>query len=237
MLLGAMLDQAIDFDWFIGEIQKLNLPDPKIKIEKTYVTRSNINSCKISSCKINITLNQHEHHHRNYYDICSIIDDSKIEETSKDLAKTIFLNLAKAEAKVHNRTIEEIHFHEVGALDSIIDIVGFSICYIALKIDKCIVSPIPAGSGQAKCEHGYIPIPAPATLEVLKNHKITLYHNEHIQEECLTPTAAAILSTVAHECAYFPEMEEILTIGYGAGNKIFPEKVTSNLRFVIGKTS
>lgn len=245
MLLGAMLDTAIDFDWFLTEIEKLHLPQNAVTIEKTYVQRSSI-----KTCKVNITQqhhshdhdhghsHHHEHHHRGYTDICQIIEQATIDEKAKTLAKDIFLRLATAEADIHQTTIDKIHFHEVGALDAIVDIVGFSICYTSLNIDKCVVSPIPIGMGTVKCAHGCIPVPAPAVVSMLKDRKITIKQHDDIREECLTPTATAILTTIANECTYLPDMDNILSVGYGAGDKVFTGNVVSNLRFIIGeKTS
>lgn len=229
MLIAALLDKAVDFNWFYTEIKKLNLPKDSFNIEKNYVNRSSINSCKID-----ITLKEKDHAHRSYKSICLIIDESKIDSKSKDLAKKIFYKLGTAEAQIHNKTIEEIHFHEVGALDSIIDIVGFSICYNSLNIEKCYVSPLPVGAGEINCAHGCLPVPAPATLEILKNHNITIKQNNFIKSECLTPTAAAILCSIYTECRNIPDFNKITSIGYGAGNKIFDKEVTSNLRFIVG---
>lgn len=246
MILGSLLDKAVDFKWFKNELQKLNLTQEHFNIEKTYVNRNNINTCKI-----NITIDEHHkednhdhdhdhdhhHHHRSYNTICNIIDNSEIDIKAKELAKKIFYKLGTAEASIHNVPLEKIHFHEVGALDSIIDIVGFSICYTKLGIERTIVSPIPMGSGKVVCEHGCMPVPAPATLEILKDHNIKLIKNDYIQEECLTPTAAAILCTVVSDCSDFPSIDNIISIGYGAGTKIFDGNVTSNLRFVMGESN
>ncbi|MGD9579999.1 MAG: LarC family nickel insertion protein [Vampirovibrionia bacterium] len=227
LLLAAVLDKAVCFEWFLKELRKLSIFNDTIEIEKSYVKRNSINSCKI-----NIKINSHDHSHRNYKDICNIIESSQIEEKAKVLSKKIFLNIAKAEATVHNTTIEEIHFHEVGAIDSIIDIVGFSICYSSLNIDKCIVSPLPTGSGTIKCAHGNLPVPAPATLEILKNSILIINNNDKIKEECLTPTGAGILSTIVDECSYISKIDNIENIGYGAGDKTFDKEITSNLRFI-----
>ncbi|MEW5822334.1 MAG: LarC family nickel insertion protein [Cyanobacteriota bacterium] len=229
MLLGALLDNAINFDWFKKELAKLDLPNDSFKIEKTYVNRSSINTCKID-----ISINTLDNHHRSYKSICNIIECSNIDNKAKELSKKIFYKLAKAEAHIHNKSIDDIHFHEIGAIDSIIDIVGFSICYNSLNIDICSISPLPVGSGEAYCQHGYIPIPAPATLQILKDHNIHIKNNPNIKEECLTPTGAAILSTIAEDCTAMPDMDKIISVGYGAGNKIFNNNIISNLRFVLG---
>lgn len=229
MLLAAMLDKSVDFNWFVNQLKSLALPKNSYSLEKTYVNRSGI-----STCKLNIELNEHHHHHHHqgYTSISKIINASNLEKKAKELAKKIFYKLATAEASVHNSTIEEVHFHEVGALDSIIDITGFSICYNALSIDKCHVSPLPVGSGQVQCAHGILPVPAPATIELLKNSKLKIRNNPFIQEECLTPTATAILSTIIDKCSDFPDVDTIINTGYGAGSKVFTPEVTSNLRFI-----
>ena len=231
MLLAALLDNTVKFDWFLQELKKLNLPDNSYDIEKTYVNRSSINTCKI-----NISINNNDKTHRGYKSICKIIDQSSINNKAKELSKSIFYTIAKAEAKIHNKAIEEIHFHEIGALDSIIDVIGFSICYSSINIEKCYVSPLPVGSGRVKCAHGYMPVPAPATLEILKEHKTKLINIPEIKEECLTPTAAGILSIIANEFGSPDRIDNILNIGYGAGNKIFDKEITSNMRFILGES-
>lgn len=228
MLLAALVDKSVDFNWFTNQLKSLPLPEKSYTLKKTYVNRSSI-----SSCKIDIELNHHHHHHHQNYDsISKIIDNSGLEENARRLSKKIFHRLAIAEASVHNTTIEKVHFHEVGALDSIIDIAGFSLCYSSLNIDKCYISPLPAGTGEIKCAHGTLPVPAPATVELLKNSRLKIRNNPHIHGECLTPTATAILSTIIDECSDFPEVDNIINTGYGAGNKIFAPEVTSNLRFI-----
>lgn len=229
MLLATLLDKLVDFHFFLGEINKLNLPTNTYSITKETVKRSSI-----ASTKINISTSDHHHSHRSHSEICTIIDNSDIDKLAKDLSKIIFYKIAVAEARIHNVDIEKIHFHEVGAIDSIIDIVGFSICYTSLKIDKCIVSPLVAGSGFVECQHGSMPVPAPATLEILKDSFLKIRHKPIIEEECLTPTATAILSTIADECSYLTDLDRVNSISYGAGDKIFPNNIVSNLRLVIG---
>lgn len=229
MLLASLLDKNINFSLFIEELSKLDIPKTSYDIKKEYINRSSINSCKV-----NISINEKHSHHRSYKTISNMINDSKIDNKAKNLSKEIFHKIAIAEANIHNTTIEEIHFHEIGALDSIIDIVGFSICYSLLNIDYCIVSPIPVGSGKVTCDHGTIPVPAPATLEILKNSKIKIKEDLNIKGECLTPTAAAILTTIIDHCGDFPNLDQITTISYGAGTKVFAKEITSNLRFIKG---
>lgn len=232
MLLGTLLDKLVDFDFFISEIKKLDIPEDSYSITKEMVRRSSI-----ASTKINVSTFDTGHTHRSYTTICDIIDKSTISDEAKKLSKEIFHKIAVAEAAIHQIDIEKIHFHEVGAIDSIIDIVGFSICYTTLEIDKCIVSPVVAGCGSVECEHGSMPVPAPATLEILKSSFIKIRNKPIIEEECLTPTAIAILSTIADECSYLFNIDRIYSISYGAGDKIFHDKVVSNLRLIIGSAS
>ena len=145
----------------------------------------------------------HEHHHdekphdhahtRNLADIFKIIDNSKLSEFVKTASKKIFLIVAEAEAKIHGKTIDEVHFHEVGAVDSIVDIIGAAICVEMLKIDEIQCSEINLGSGFVHCEHGVFPVPAPATLEILTGVPV---YSKNAKKELTTPTGAAILKAL-----------------------------------------
>ena len=139
--------------------------------------------------------NHHHHHapHRTYADIEKMILKSELNDNAKDLACKIFKNLAIAEGAVHGKDYKDVHFHEVGATDSIVDIVGIAIAFDLLKIDKIIVSPLPLGQGTLKCEHGLMPIPAPATAELLKNSPCILTDEPF---ELVTPTGAAVLTSL-----------------------------------------
>ena len=173
----------------------------------------------------------HHHNHRNLYDIEKIIDDSELSSKVKELSKKIFNYVAVAEAKVHGKAISEIHFHEVGAIDSIVDIIGTAICIDSLNIDKIVASKLHVGMGFVKCQHGLMPIPAPATLEIIKNGKIPVY-SKGIEGELVTPTGAAIVAALADEFGNQPDME-IERIGYGSGFKDF--EIPNMLRLTLGK--
>ena len=148
-----------------------------------------------------------------------LINESSLNESVKRDSIRIFENLAIAEAKVHNTLPEKVHFHEVGALDSIIDIVGAVIAFHDLKIEKIYFSPIRTGTGFVKCEHGQFPVPAPATVELLKGHHVI---NTNIQRELTTPTGAAILTTLGTNVDMCPEIT-LLQTGYGAGSHEIPK--------------
>lgn len=173
------------------------------------------------------TTNHHEH--RNLKDIEKIIDSSSLNENIKNISLKIFEKVAEAEAKVHNKTIEEVHFHEVGALDSIVDIVGAAICLDYLKVDKIKCSTVEVGSGFVKCAHGLLPIPAPATAEILKDISI----KTNIPFEATTPTGAAILAYAVDEFTDSKKFS-IKKIGYGIGTKDNKD-VPNILRVFIGE--
>src|SRR5712672_3599526 len=161
----------------------------------------------------------HEHSHsRGLAEIRQIISAASISERAKKTAITIFAELGRAEAKIHNTSIESVHFHEVGAVDAIVDIVCAAVGAEALAVDEIICSPLNVGGGMVKCAHGTFPIPAPATVELLADAPV---YSSGLQAELVTPTGAAIVKTLASRFAAFPEMK-IQKSGYGAGSRDFP---------------
>jgi len=157
----------------------------------------------------------HEHHHRNLKDIENIINSSDLSEKVKNLSLNMFMRVAEAEAKVHGKTLYEVHFHEVGAIDSIVDIVGAAICLDYLKVDKIMASHVHVGGGFVKCAHGLMPVPAPATVEILKGIPINV---GVVQFETTTPTGAAILAENVQEFTSKIDFS-IKKIGYGIGHR------------------
>ncbi|NRT32901.1 nickel pincer cofactor biosynthesis protein LarC [Clostridium beijerinckii] len=157
----------------------------------------------------------HEHHHRNLKDIENIINSSDLSEKVKSLSLNMFMRVAEAEAKVHGKTLYEVHFHEVGAIDSIVDIVGAAICLDYLKVDKVMASHVQVGGGFVKCAHGLMPVPAPATVEILKGIPINV---GVVQFETTTPTGAAILAENVQEFTSKIDFA-IKKIGYGIGHR------------------
>jgi len=151
-------------------------------------------------------------------EIRQIISAASISERAKKTAITIFAELGRAEAKIHNTSIESVHFHEVGAVDAIVDIVCAAVGAEALAVDEIICSPLNVGGGMVKCAHGTFPIPAPATVELLADAPV---YSSGLQAELVTPTGAAIVKTLASRFAAFPEMK-IQKSGYGAGSRDFP---------------
>ncbi len=176
---------------------------------------------------------QHEHQHdrhRSLSEIKRIISSSGLSERVKARALAIFERIGVAEAKIHNLPLESVHFHEVGALDSIVDIVGACVALEAMQIDRIIASPLHVGSGTFKCAHGTYPVPGPATAELLRG--VPVYAGE-IAGELVTPTGAAIIATLAESYGPLPLMR-IERIGYGAGTRNYP-KFPNVLRAVIGR--
>jgi len=161
----------------------------------------------------------HEHSHgRGLTEIRQIISAASISETAKKTAIAIFEALGRAEAKIHNTSIESVHFHEVGAVDAMVDIVCSTVGAEALGVDEIICSPLNVGGGMVKCAHGTFPVPAPATVELLAGAPV---YSSGLQAELVTPTGAAIVKTLASRFASFPEMK-IEKSGYGAGSRDFP---------------
>ncbi|WP_432663562.1 nickel pincer cofactor biosynthesis protein LarC [Wukongibacter baidiensis] len=171
----------------------------------------------------------HDHHHRNLNDIENIINSSELSDRVKKLSIDIFLKVAEAEAKVHGKPLYEVHFHEVGAIDSIIDIVGAAICIDYLDVDKIMASEVQVGGGFVKCAHGIIPVPAPATVEILKDIPIK---TGLVDFETTTPTGAAILAANVEK--FTDKLGfSIEKIGYGIGNREL--EIPNVLRVYLGK--
>ena len=169
----------------------------------------------------------HEHVHRNMGDIERIINESGLNQRVQKLSIDMFRLVAEAEGKIHGKPAAEVHFHEVGAIDSIVDIIGTAICIDNLAADKIVFSSLPLSKGFVKCQHGVFPVPAPATLEILKN--VPVYYTD-INFELVTPTGAAIAKGLADEFGMVGELETE-RIGYGLGKKTY--EIPNVLRVVL----
>lgn len=228
MTIGALLDLGIDQEKFKKELAKLNLDEYSLEInrqKKNGITGTdfkvilNKNGC---NCDGHSHKHNHGHkgnhshsHNRNFEDVKRLINNSSLNDSVKELSIDIFEKVARAEAKVHDKEISEVHFHEVGAVDSIVDIVGTAILIDILNPDHIYSSKIPLGTGFVNADHGNIPVPAPATIEILKD--VPVYSNG-IKSELVTPTGAAIIKTLAEDYLPLPELK-IGKIGYGTGKK------------------
>ena len=173
---------------------------------------------------------QHHHEHRSLSTIKQMIAASDLSETIRQRATAIFERIGEAEAKIHGMPIESVHFHEVGAVDSIVDVVGACIGLEALGVERIIASPLHVGSGTFNCDHGTYPVPGPATTEILRGAPI---YAKEIQGELVTPTGAAIVAEVAAEYGPLPLMR-VERVGYGAGTRTYP-KFPNVLRAVLGE--
>jgi len=220
MVLAALVDLGWPVKELERELNKLDLFNYRIEAEK--VAKQGIISTQI---KIRIKEGKRE---RTLKDILSILDKSKLEEKIKERSQAVFIRLASAEAKIHGKSVQEVHFHELGGLDTIIDVVGAVAGMKYLGIEKVYSSPLPLGKGFVKCSHGTLPVPAPATLELLKGVPV---YGSNIEAELVTPTGAAIISTVAENFGQMPPMK-IDNIGYGAGQRDLP--IPNLLRVSLG---
>ena len=185
MTLASLLDLGVPKEIFLEELSKLHM-DNEFSVEISDEFENGIKGTKVK------VITKEQHCHRNLIDIYEIIDNSSLNTDIKEKSKKVFMTVAQAEAKVHGTTIDKIHFHEVGAIDSIVDIVGSVILLDLLCIDKIYSTSVPLGSGFIKCAHGVIPAAAPATVEILKNVPVKF---NHVEGECTTPTGAAIIKS------------------------------------------
>src|SRR5215813_1185957 len=223
MILGAMVAAGVEPNYLREQLALLPISGYRIDFET--VNRSGLSA---TYARVETA---HEHAHRHLSDITQIIEGSALSGAVKQRAVQIFTRLAEAEARVHNEPIDHVHFHEVGALDAIVDVVGAAICFDALQIDRFMCSPIHVGSGMVKMAHGQFPVPPPAVTELLKG--VPFYATE-IKGELLTPTGAAIITSVCSEYGPIPRMTTE-TNGYGAGTREY-QNFPNVLRVLIGQT-
>jgi len=224
MILGALMDAGLELELLKGELAKLHLTHYDLQVKK--VAKRGIGG---SQALVSVDEDHHHHHHRHLHDIEEIIDKSDLKESIKRKSIEIFTRLAEAEAKVHQTTIEQIHFHEVGAMDAIIDVVGAVAGLAALGIEKVYCSPLHVGTGTVECAHGTLPVPAPATAELIRGKPI---YSTGVEGELLTPTGAAILTTLSSGFGPMPSMT-LEEIGYGAGTS--EPAIPNLLRVAIGE--
>ena len=222
MTLGALIDAGIDPSTIQAGIDSLGLPSCELVVEET--TRHGFRAVNVQ------VKHDEEHSHRHLHHITEMIDNSQLTESQKNLSKEIFRHLAEAEARVHNSSIEKVHFHEVGAVDSIADVVGSAIGWDLLNVDKIICSPIPTGHGFITIAHGKVSLPAPATAELLKEVPLA---ESSVQMELTTPTGAAIAVTLAETFGPLPAMK-LEVVGYGAGDRDLEEQ-PNVLRLLVGE--
>jgi pyridinium-3,5-bisthiocarboxylic acid mononucleotide nickel chelatase len=222
MILGALVGVGVDPRILTEQLSLLGVSGYEISFET--VDRSGISA---THARVHTG---HEHAHRHLGDILKIIYDSRLGDGVKDRAARIFSRLAEAEARVHNVAVEQIHFHEVGALDAIIDVTGACIGFELLKVERFVCSELHVGSGMVEMAHGRFPVPPPAVAEILKDAPI---YSSDIKGELVTPTGAAIISTVCSEFGALPRMKVERT-GYGAGTREY-QNFPNVLRLMLGE--
>jgi uncharacterized protein (TIGR00299 family) protein len=228
MNLGAMIDLGVDVEYLKKELARLPLHGYELKVDREI--RKGISGTRVQVIindhhthllnhdhdhDHNHNQNHHHHQHNTYREIRQMITDSALNDRVKELSIAIFAKVAEAEAKVHNKPVDEVHFHEVGAIDSIIDIVGAAICISQLAPDVIQSSTVELGGGSVRCAHGVYPVPAPATAEIIKNMPV---RKGTVDYEATTPTGAAILATCVNKFTDKADFT-ILKTGYGIGAK------------------
>ena len=225
MFLGALVDLGVDLKFILRELKKLPVDRGEINVRTAKESRHSITA---TSFRVRL---KETHSHRAFREIKRLIKGSKLSAGVKNLSLAIFKTIAEAEGRIHGIEPDRVHFHEIGAMDSIIDIVGSAAAVESLGADTVLSSPVPLGTGWAKTMHGTIPVPAPATLEILKD--VPLARND-APFELTTPTGAAIVKTLASAFGPIPEMV-IKATGYGAGKKDFAG-AANILRVITGET-
>jgi uncharacterized protein (TIGR00299 family) protein len=226
MTIGALIDAGADFNYLKQEIAKLGLTGFELTLDRKM--RSQINAAKFD-----VVIQHQPHYHTHLKDINNLIDNSSLSDFVKYNSKKIFETVGTAEAKIHNIPLEKIHFHEVGAIDSIVDVVGACICLENLHVEKIYTTPVKLGKGLINTQHGVMPNPAPATLEILKDYPVEL---TNIDFELTTPTGAAIVKTLSSGLFDNIGNVNIKKIGFGSGT--FDIKESPNLlRIIICETN
>ena len=225
MLLGALIDLGVAEDALRRELAKLTLPGYSIATQR--VVKQNI-----AATKFDCREEHHHHHHRGFTEIAGMITGSALAGPVKSRALSVFRRLGEVEAKIHNVPLAQIHFHEIGAVDSIVDIVGVCIALELLGVTEVAASPLPCGSGFIETAHGKFPVPAPATLELLRGVPVV---PSTMVAELVTPTGAALLAEFCNQYGAMPALV-VEKIGYGAGTRDLPGQ-PNVLRAVLGQTT
>jgi uncharacterized protein (TIGR00299 family) protein len=221
MTLGALIDLGTPLEWLQKELSRLPL-------KGFHLTAKRVIRNGMTANLITVEVEAHGPS-RDFKKIRSLLENCPLSEAVKSRSLDIFGKLARAEARIHGCSVEEVHFHEVGAIDAIVDIVGTALCLEKLGIEKVVASQIPLGTGFVECQHGKLPVPAPATIEILKD--VPVYGTE-IADELVTPTGAAIIASVAESFGPLPPMHVEKT-GYGAGQRDLKDR-PNLLRIISG---
>jgi hypothetical protein len=224
MILGSLIDAGLSPRLLKEELGKLRIPAINLRVRKVL-------KAGISATQVIVEGRDEKRSHRNLKEILRIIERSGLGAEVKEKSKEVFQRIASVEAKIHRKPIEEVHFHEIGGLDSVVDIVGsvWGLCQIG--VDEIHVSKVNVGTGFVKCLHGILPVPAPATLSLMKGKPI---YSSGVERELLTPTGAAFLTSLGSEFGPIPPMS-VERVGYGAGRDDLPHP--NLLRLIIGTSA
>lgn len=225
MVLGALVDAGLDVDDLRGAVASLPVEGYEIRAEQ--VERSGVRATRV-----HVEVEESKDVHRTIGDIEAIIEGAKLPERVRQRSLAAFRRIAEAEAHVHRRPVESTHFHEVGCLDAIIDVTGAMAGVELMGIERVMASPLAVGEGTVRCRHGELPVPAPATLQILRDVPI---YSGGVEAELTTPTGAAIITTLAESFGPLPHMR-LRAIGYGAGGRDLPGRPNC-LRLVLGDPS
>lgn len=223
MILGAFIDLGVTAEFIEENIRKI--PLEPFRLEINTAARMGIHGRQVK-----VVVEDKNKHPRNYQDIRSLIKDSRLPDTVKDLSLRIFGRLAEVEASIHNCPKESVHFHELGGVDAVVDVVGAALGVDWLGINKAFASEIPVGKGFVSCRHGVLPVPAPATLGLLAGVPV---YGTGVSRELVTPTGAAILTSLAGDFGHMPNML-VKQVGYGVGERDLKE-MPNLLRVVLGE--
>ncbi|HAX97561.1 MAG TPA: nickel pincer cofactor biosynthesis protein LarC, partial [Candidatus Atribacteria bacterium] len=223
MILGALIDLGFP-------LAELTASLASLKIQKYTLDALPEKRMNLKGTRLRINVEQPGKDEKTFKEVCRIIEKSKINKDVKEKSIDIFSCLAKAEAFIHRKRIDQVHFHEIGAADSLIDIVGSVLGIHYFNIKEIVSSPLPLGNGFIRCSHGTLPLPAPATLEILKNIPV---YGIGKPVETVTPTGAAIIATLAQNFGHLPPLA-IEKVGYGAGERKDNE-VPNLLRIILGR--
>ncbi len=222
MILGALVDAGVEPAQLEAELRKLPVTGWSLRAEK-------VKRGALAATKVHVEI-QETHHHRGLAKILDTVARAGLAPRAAQRASAIFQRLGEAEARIHNVPVEQVHFHEVGALDAIVDIVGSCVGFELLGIEEFACSPLNVGGGTVRAAHGVMPVPAPATVDLLRGKPT---YSSGIDRELVTPTGAAIVSTLAASCGTIPPMVTE-AIGYGAGSFELPEQ-PNVLRILVGE--
>ncbi len=224
MTLGALVDAGADLDGMNRAIGSLGLPGCRLLARE-------VKKHALRATQVTVEY-EPEHRHRHLHHIFALLDGGALSGRQRETARQIFTRLAEAEAQVHGVAVEKVHFHEVGAADSIADVVGTAVGLDLLGVDRVVASPVPTGFGRVRIAHGEVSIPAPATAELLRGIPVA---ESAIEAELTTPTGAAILATLAGRFGPIPSMT-VCGVGYGAGQMDLPEQANV-LRVILGEVA